>query len=39
MKSLDSMLYKIWWYAASYGASAEQRMFVLDKKRNEHLGF
>lgn len=39
MKSLDDVLYKIWWYAVSYGASSERRMFVLDKKRDEHLGF
>lgn len=30
----DYQLWKLWWYAAMYGASAEVRMALLDMHRN-----
>lgn len=31
----DYDLYKAWWYALAYGASAEKRMAMMDERRKE----
>ena len=34
-KLTDADLYKMWWYALAYGASAQTRMKMMDENRGK----